>query len=391
MSYQGHYSQKKQPAKKPRKKTWLIVLCVVLVVILAAAASGFYYINAKLDKITQAEFRPNTDPALDNIFVGNFDDEDDTFATEETVAEVTTEPVSTSTEKAVDYGKTGKILNILVVGQDAREGSSPSEQSKLADSIILCTVNKETKTLTLTSFLRDSYVKLPNYVQSNGVKHECGKQRINVNYSLGYQWDGDLGAMSMLNQCIQENYGVEIDGNVEVDFYATVRLIDTIGGLDIDLTEDEASYLMKMPYLKANFDHTYTPGVNHLNGWECLYYARMRKSSGTDNDIVRTSRQRNVVTLLVNKLKTMSLKQINDLIDFMLPQIITNIDKSDIAAYTLELLPLLPQLEIVSNQCPAEGHYGGKMVEIDGIMQGVITPDFEANRKLLAAICEDND
>lgn len=383
MSYQGKFSSFEKPKKPLWKRILTTVLCVLLLLVVAGGAGAYYYFNFMLDNVTHAQFTPNTDPYDDSMqgYLGVFDDE--TEPTEsETVEAAEAVEAATTLPKTIGYGKTGKIVNILLIGQDSREG----EAAKLADSIILATINKETKQLTLTSFLRDMFIKMPDYVASNGHKYECGKNRINVNYALGYSWDGDLGAMTMLDQCLYENFGVEVDGNIEVSFDAFEMLVNNIGGLWIDLAENEVDYLNAHAQ-KLNLDLHYEPGLNWMEGYGALTYCRARK---LDSDIGRTARQRKVVTEIVNRVRDLSLGEINDLVKMILPLVITDLDKSDITTYVLELLPLLPQLEIVSNQCPAEGTYHGEMIELDGIESGVLIPDVGQNRKLLMAIAEDN-
>ena len=127
--------------------------------------------------------------------------------------------------------------------------------------------------------------------------------------------------------------------------------------------------------------------MNHLTGAQTLHYARIRK---IDSDMERGNRQKKVISLLISQLKKMSLKELNKMVDQILPTIITNMSNEDITNCILELLPLLPKLEVVSNQCPAEGTYSGQIVEIYGVNSGVIVPNLQKNRELLTAITEDS-
>lgn len=381
MSKGGRYLNNNTPqkAKKPLgwKKTLLIVLIVVVIVAIIAVVAGIMFYNSKLNLINRPEVETKN-PSQEEIDAIFSYVPSDSIIYEST--EATTEPTVATTEDPTYYeeGKLGKIVNIMVVGQAARD----EEVGKMSDTMMLCTINKETKTLTLTSFLRDTYVKLPNYVDSSGTKHSCGNQRINVNYALGYAWGGTLDAMGMLNQCIYENFGVEIDYNVEVNFDSFEDVINLLGGIDIELTEAEADHMTN----DLNNVGTFTAGVNHMNGYQALQYARIRH---IDSDMARGNRQRTVVTIILNQLKNMSLTELNALIDQVLPMITTNMTNDDITNCILELLPLLPKLQVVSNQCPAEGTYSGQMVEIYGVMSGVLVPNLQTNRELLTAICED--
>ena len=95
-----------------------------------------------------------------------------------------------------------------------------------------------------------------------------------------------------------------------------------------------------------------------------------------------------MITTILEKCRTMSLTQLNNMLKTILPMVKTDMPSDVITQYALELLPILPELTIVSNQCPAEGTYSGQMVEIYGVNSGVLVPDVEKNRELLMAITE---
>lgn len=343
------------------------------------------FVNSKLDKINQAQFEDKGSPEGLESLIGVFEStEPSTISTEPTESvpetEATTEPTTTPTEP--DYGESGKIVNILLVGQDYR----PGQDYKLADTIILVTLNKETKTLTTTSFLRDSYVKLPNYYRG----HTCGWNRINTAYALGYSWFGDAGAMDMLNVTIQNNFGVEIDGDVEVSFASFMEVVDFLGGMELDLTQEETDYLNTLSELYET--RHLEAGPNVLTGRETLWYARMRHLNAGDSDIARASRQRMIIGKVLNKCKSMSILELNELVDTVLPMITTNITPEDMKMYISELLPYIFEVEFVSNQCPAEGTSWGEMVELPGgSVGGVLKIDFNKNKQLMMSICEETD
>lgn len=109
---------------------------------------------------------------------------------------------------------TSNIKSILLIGQDKREG----ESRQRSDSMILATLDKDQGTVSLTSFMRDLYVAIPGYSTT----------RINAAYAYG--------GMDLLDQTLEENFGVKIDGNVEVDFEVFQVLVDKVGGIDLELT-----------------------------------------------------------------------------------------------------------------------------------------------------------
>lgn len=390
MAYQGRYNNGDRA--KSGGGVWKIILIVILCVVLVLGllfGVAYFYLDSKLNKVRQATFEEKDVSGQDlSALIGNLDDPNPTISISESTApteEATEETTEPPTEP--DYGETGKIVNILIIGQDSREG----EESKLADGIMLLTLNKETRTLTTTSFLRDSYVKLADY---RG--HTCGWNRINTSYALGYSWYGDAGAMEMLNLTLENNYGVKVDANVELSMFSLVDIVDAIGGVDIELVGEEYT---KMLEWQDQFNAQYEAlgiswyrhvdiheGMNTLNGDMALAYARERHVNDADSDMKRTARQRKVMSAMLDKLVSMSPQQLNELIDKVLWWITTDLSKDEIKTYIKELTPYLFDLKLVSNQCPAEGTYWGEMVELPDGLSGVLKIDFEANRRILQAV-----
>lgn len=382
MAYQGRYGNENS---KSSGGAWKIVLIVVLCVVLIFAllfGAAYFFLQSKLNKVTQAQFEEKDVSGQDlSALIGNLDDPNPTYTVTEATEATTTAPTEP------DYGKSGKIVNILVIGQDSRAG----EDSKLADCIILLTLNKETKTLVMSSFLRDSYVKLPEYYRG----HTCGWNRINTSYALGYAWYGDAGAMEMLNITLKDNYGVEVDGNVEISFKTFKTVVNAIGGVDIELYGDEYTKMLEWQdafnehyeWLQMSDHVDIHEGMNTLNGDMALEYARERHVNYGDSDIQRTNRQRLVIASILDKISKMSLTELNSLIDTVLPQIITDISTEDMMMYIQELTPFLfDDLTLVSQQIPADGTYWGEMVMLPDGESGVLKIDFNQNRKIMETI-----
>lgn len=384
MAYQGRYGND-PPKKSGGSGAWKIVLAVVLtIIIMLGLMVGvvLWYVNSKLGKVTQAEFVEKDTSGQDlSALIGNLDETDPSIVTISTEA---TEPPTEEPTDA-DYGQSGRVVNILVIGQDSREG----EDHKLSDGIMLLTLNKQTRTLTMTSFLRDSYVKLADY---RG--HECGWNRINTSYALGYSWYGDAGAMEMLNLTIANNYGVNVDGDVELSFDTFAKVVDYVGGVDIELVGDEYTRMNEVAESwnsawrakGLDAEEHVTEGMNHLDGFMALEYARERHVNNADSDMNRVKRQQKILAQVVEKCARMSATELDKLIDMVLGEIVTNISTEDMKMYITELTPYLFNLNMVSNQCPAEGTYWGEMVELPDGTGGVLKCDFEANKRLLAPI-----
>ena len=364
----GRYERRKSKKTKSVKKILLIILGIVLLLLAAVIIGVAVYYNSILDKINYVEVPKITYTQATESGMETADTSPE--SSEETVAETTAPHVASS----ADY------INFLVVGQASREG----EEARLADTMVLCTLNTYEKTLTLTSMLRDSFVKMPDYKG-----HDGGRIKLTMIYHLGsYYSDGDpAGSMELMNQTLYNNFGVEVDYNFEVDFEAFVWIVNAIGGIDIELTEAEADYL--------NDDDVWVtydvePGMAHLDGMAALSYARMRKAEGdNESDIIRTSRARKVMTILLEELKKEPISGLQNLANEVLPKVTTSMSKSEVTDMLLMVLPMLPDLEInIGGTCPA--NYKGEMVDIydNGQLQSVLRFDVAETTKTMRAITE---
>lgn len=345
--------------KGKTRKVLLTMLCIFLGLILVMMLAATIYMERLLNLINRVE-PDNTQATLSSsdaqAFLENEKDETDPNYTGPTM---NAEDVTWATDPTEPVETGENIVNILLIGQDRREGEIRSR----SDAMILCTVNKAEKTLTMTSIMRDLYVQIPGYSDN----------RINVCYALG--------GMQLLNECIEKNFGVAVDGNVEVDFAGFETVIDLVGGVDIELAGSEAQHLNS-----KNSSWNLVKGVNHLNGEQALTYARIRSVIVDEvGDFGRTSRQRTVLTKLVEQAKTMSLAQLNNLLTQVLPTITTDLTDAEIFGYAVELFPLLADITIETGRVPADGAYYQTM--IDG--NSVIIPDLEKNRQLLQEIMAD--
>lgn len=257
-------------------------------------------------------------------------------------------PLGTSNDRIGGAGS--DLLNILLIGQDAREGESQAR----SDSMILCTYNKNTKQLVMTSFLRDLYVPIPGH----------GSNRINAAYSFG--------GTSLLKKTIDENFHVAIDGSVEVDFTHFSEIINHLGGVEIELRQDEADVINQQT------GSNLTEGLQSLDGFQTLTYSRIR-SLDRDGDFSRTNRQRKVINAVVSSLRNTSLTDLTPLISKILPMLTTDLSRGQLFLYALEILPNLSQIELHSQRIPADGTFTDKT--IDGM--SVLVADLDAQRQHL--------
>ena len=369
MSYHGRFQQEKQPPKKKKGlKIFLIVLAVLLVLLLIAAGVVYWFVQNKFNKMNIITLPEDTYAYTEPTDVETRPAEvEATETVEETTVETTRPPMSSD-----------DIINILVVGQAARAG----EETQMADTTMLVSLNTYTKEITLFSVLRDSLVKLPDYKG-----HTCGRAKFTVCYNLGYQWGGGTaGAMEMTNICLRDNFGIEVDYNIEVSFDGFIKMIDYLNGVKIELTQAEADYLNKDTlYVKRTIE----PGEQRLMGMEALSYARMRKAAGdSESDIKRTERQRKLVSALLEKVRYMSLSELNAWVDTLLPMVTTTMTASDVTKLCAKVLPMVVDLQITGATIPMQGW--GDIVDIydDGMQHSVMKFDTNKEKKLIRAITE---
>lgn len=338
---------KKNNKKSSGARKALIVLCVLLAIILTVLAGATIYAKSLLDKINYVD--PKQEETMSPEEASQYLEtmETDPEATGPTMTDEDLEWGENNTQ----IGKSDNIVNILLIGQDARPGWGRSR----SDVMILCTYNKSANTLTMTSFLRDLYVQIPGY----------GNSKLNHTYV----W----GGMELLNQTLENNFGIHVDGNVEVNFEGFSQLIELLGGVDMELRQDEANYInRKLGYAGLS------AGQQHLNGEQTLWYARIR-ALDADADFSRTNRQRKVLISLLDAFKNSNLTTILSLLDQAMPMLTTDMTQAELVSYVTELFPLLADCTVVSQRIPADGTYS--LPTINGM--SVVKADMNAARQLL--------
>ena len=332
-----------------KKRTTKIIVCVILSIVLVAALGVTIFAQYLLGKLNYSD---RLQPSLSQEEIDALQNGDG-----ETVDPNFTGPNLNGDE--IDWGEVyatiggdDNIVNVMLIGQDRR----PGEDRARSDSMILVTFNKEKKTITMTSFMRDLYVKIPGGYLDN---------RINVSYSLG--------GIELLNQTLYENFGVVVDATVEVDFGQFRNIIDLLGGVEIELDEAEARYINK----KMN-TRDVEPGLQVLNGKQALWYARNRSTGGT-SDFGRTNRQRTVLNALIEAYKNKPLTEMIGLLDDILPLITTDLTQGEIIRYVTALFPMFSECEIVTQQIPVQGGF------YDATIRGmqVLVPNMDMNRQAL--------
>ncbi len=333
--------------KKSMLRSTLIVLCVVLGMIFTTLLAGTVYAEYLLGQMHYVSNEtPQPSLSIEDALAMQ---ETDPTEVDSTIQEQDPEDVNLGEKTDVIIGgENSDLVNILLIGADYQSGDVAR-----SDTMILCTFNKVKKTITMTSFMRDMYVEIPKY----------GKSRLNVSYT----W----GGMQLLKETLEYNFGVQIDGMVEIDFTNFAKMIDMMGGVEITLTSDQASFIniKNGSSLKA--------GTTTLTGNEALWYARYRGDAGRDFN--RTSRQRELLNLLLDRYRNLKLTELITWMDDLLPMVTTDMSKADVIGYAVSLFPMLSEAEFVSQRIPVEGEY--YQARINGM--AVLVPDIPGNIKVL--------
>ena len=254
------------------------------------------------------------------------------------------------------------VVNVLLIGNDSRLNGDDGR----SDAMILISISDKTKTITMTSFLRDMYVDIPGH----------DGNRLNAAYSYG-------GA-ELLMQTIEQNFDIPVHRYALVNFEAFANLVDAVGGIDLDVTNDEVQlingYLMEYNQLLGrNLDYDWldasASGVIHLNGPQALAYSRNRYI-GTD--FGRTERQRKVLSEVFKKLPGAMVTNSSEVINGLFPNLTTNLTQSECYKIALGGYKIVGY-DMVQQCIPQEGTYSDATIRSMAVLQ----VDFDANKKFL--------
>lgn len=223
-----------------------------------------------------------------------------------------------------DYKYDNSITNILLIGSDARPGETVSR----SDSMMILTVDGKHKSLKLTSLGRDTYVSIPNH----------GYEKLTHAYAYGEE--------KLLIETIENNFKLDIQNYAKVDFYTFIDIVDTLGGVEIDIQQseiDEMNKFIKEAYSwdkkknKGKIEYITESGKQHLKGYQTLTYARIRKNDGT---MQRDNRQRVLIEAILKKVESTSFTKYPELLDAVMPYVKTNMSPSDIMLLGKEVLSI---------------------------------------------------
>ena len=205
------------------------------------------------------------------------------------------------------------VVNVLLIGADSRQGTNTGN----TDVMMLVSLNKKTKQIKLVSFMRDSYL----YIEG---KNNAYCSKLNAAFSMG-------GPETLLNT-IENNYKIEIDDFVMVNFESFKAIIEAMGGITVDVQKYEANYANNRYKLSMPYGDNVT-----LNGEEALAFCRIR-GCDADGDVSRTRRQRQVINAMINRVTKASVSDLNKYLNVLLPYIYTGFSKSEVLSLGMKAL-----------------------------------------------------
>lgn len=354
---EGAQGVKKKKGWSKKKKTMLIVivtivLCVALIVGVLLAV--FFAYTGKLNRDPKTVTNSGEAPSDSSQLVSK----PDTISKEEQEAklrEMLSKRQSPITNESV--------TNILIIGEDLRDTADDTQGN--TDVQLLVSINKEKKKIVLASFLRDQYLNIEGF----------GMGRLNTAY-----WHNGVG---LLKDTISNYYNIHIDRYVKVNFYSFMEVIDAIGGVDMEIKDDEFAvineavrehnYYLHNPQEK---DYIKQKGFQHLNGNQALAYSRIREGCG--DDYGRTERQRKMISTVLTKMKGIGIIELDQLINQVAPQITTDITNGEMLSLILNASEITGY-QVCQVQMP---HYPYFTEEVINRM-AVLVPDYDKNSTLL--------
>ena len=257
------------------------------------------------------------------VIVMNFEEKNERVNIDEEVLDIHVDVAENETMKG--------YRNIALFGVDSTTGSlgKDKESKTRSDTIIIASINEETKEVKLVSVYRDTFLNLGNdtYTKCNAA----------------YQKGGPEQAMQMLNT----NLDMDIKDFVTVGFKGLKDVVDALGGVEIEITKGEISHLNNYQYsmaedMKIEYTPVKEPGVQTLNGLQAVAYCRICQIG---NDFQRTERQRTVLTQISEKAKTMSASQLTTIAESAFEEVYTSLELKEI----LDLIQIIGEYEIVDS------------------------------------------
>lgn len=311
--------KRKKNDKKKKKNTALRVILILLIIVLCAGIGVYWYVNNILDTVTDenADNQTSVSQVKMDELVESFDPIEETDASQ----------IGSLQDMIKQWYRNGtpasssKVLNIMLIGEDTR-GKKVLESGTRADSAIIASVNADTKQIKLTSILRDAYAYWETTQGDESTGH-FGK----INGAMS-TYGGDIHTYIT---AVENLYKIKIDNYVIVNFTSFEKIIDNLGGVELELTSAEINEINNHQkryggvYIEKTFDGN--KGKLKLDGKQALAYCRIRK---IDSDNMRANRQKICLSKVLSDMKSASSVQLLKILNDLVPYVRTDMPKSNI-------------------------------------------------------------
>ena len=241
------------------------------------------------------------------------------------------------------------VTNILFLGSDSGNGGR-------SDTNLILSIDRKNKKIKLTSFLRDLYVEIPEYRSA----------RLNAAFNSG--------GPDRVIQTIEANFRIKIDAYFRLDFVSMSKMVNSVGGIDCELTKAEANYITNKTKIQTS------AGKTHLYGWQALWYCRIRK---LDSDFGRTGRQRNFINFMLKDFKSRSLTEQYSFLYEMMPHLITRDDTKGKMYWYLFSGMMALGYEMEELTIPVDGGYSSQTIGGAAVLVPNIPKNCEALREFI--------
>lgn len=324
MSKGGRYVRK---AAAPGKgvKAMLIIVCILAVLVVGTGTAVGLYVNSMLNGINHVE--------VEQI---QYD------APQQAAAPVQAVPLADAidrsaivedvTEPAEEEKKTeGKVENYLIVCKPVKKDGSV----KVTDTMILCSLNRKSKVMTMTALDPDATVNAPAYK-----KYAGGEVAMNTVYGLGATYcGGTAGAMELINKTLYENFDIRVDRNFELDLKVLARIIFRLEGVNMEITKEEAAYLTEA------MDKDIAEGKQAMDNTLALEFIEMWGDEEAENiDVL--SGQKRMFEAIVQKVRSQYIGDLEVIVKDIMPTITTSMNWGEFREFLISLLPTVRNLSI---------------------------------------------
>ena len=353
--------------KKKKKKTWILVVVLVVEFILIVGLLGVLYVVDKLSNIKRT-------PLNEDLIVINPDIDNDT------------------TEKLKGY------TNILLLGTDSRDNSTDGLDKvgeNHTDAMLVASINNDSGEVRIISVYRDCLLEMNDVKTDKDFKNTVINKATEAAFEYGIE-----STITMINR----NLDMDIKDYVMVNWAALIDIVDSIGGVDIEITQmeqrwtnrylvdtskatgvsyeeldvyDDDDTKLSDEELRMDSDKMNTRRMAHMDGIQATAFARVRYGDGKA-DYGRTERQRKVLSAVMKKLPLAMATNSGELIDGLFPNLTTNLTQTEMYSLSTQASKLLTY-DVVQSTVPAEGTYSNATVRKMAVLQ----VDCEANKKLL--------